>query len=370
MVKILINDNGPAPDKLTGISTYLWNIVRALIFSGKYRYVLTTNRNLEQIPDDIVSGLDSIIMRANRANETIALLSNTMELPKIAKSAECSLIFHVQPTAMLRSNPPSVVVVHDLYRVTHPRLFGIVARIQWNIGTRSGIERAAHIIAVSKATRHSLAVAYPHITDKISVVHEASPVRDHGGPIAISTPNPYILYVANITANKNVGQLVRALRILGKRGLRPKVLHVGRDEHRILELEINGDPTINIQSYTGVSEENLKKFYREATIYVNTSLVEGFCLPILEAQTFGVPVICSDIDVLREVAGLGAKYVTVGSDLQLADAIEELYYSSSERLIISDLATRNAKRFSWEKAAAETEVIFGKVLAKGQRVRC
>jgi glycosyltransferase involved in cell wall biosynthesis len=43
--------------------------------------------------------------------------------------------------------------------------------------------------------------------------------------------------------------------------------------------------------------------YKNASIYIFPSLDEGFGIPILEALSFSLPVICSDIDVFKEVGG-------------------------------------------------------------------
>lgn len=52
--------------------------------------------------------------------------------------------------------------------------------------------------------------------------------------------------------------------------------------------------------------------------------MEGFCLPVLEGQRFGVPVVCSDIPVLREVAGKGARFFDPRDSSDMASAIRDV----------------------------------------------
>ena len=85
---------------------------------------------------------------------------------------------------------------------------------------------------------------------------------------------------------------------------------------------------------------------------------EGFCLPVLEAQDFGTPLICSDIPVLREVAGQGALFFSSGDATGLAQCLELIFGNAGTRQSVSLAAQRNAKRFSWTKAAGEIEEIF------------
>jgi glycosyltransferase involved in cell wall biosynthesis len=114
----------------------------------------------------------------------------------------------------------------------------------------------------------------------------------------------------------------------------------------------------------------LRTLYANAKVYINTSLVEGFCLPILEAHTLGVPVICSDIPVLREVAGDGALFVDPGDADALAAAISTVFGDPAVAADLRQRAIANARRFSWEKAARETEAVFDRVRKGGRAADC
>ena len=70
-----------------------------------------------------------------------------------------------------------------------------------------------------------------------------------------------------------------------------------------------------------VSKEEASLLYKNARIYVFPSLDEGFGIPILEALSFSVPVICSDIDVFKEVGGDYVEYFKVGDSISLSKKI-------------------------------------------------
>jgi glycosyltransferase involved in cell wall biosynthesis len=118
-----------------------------------------------------------------------------------------------------------------------------------------------------------------------------------------------------------------------------------------------------------VSDEILNAIYREAHCLVNTSLDEGFCLPVLEAQSRGVPVVCSDIPVLREVAGAGALFFDPKNPIALAENLFKVFADVSLHARIANLARHNATLFSWKRAAAETEAIFRHVLTTNEPER-
>ena len=50
-----------------------------------------------------------------------------------------------------------------------------------------------------------------------------------------------------------------------------------------------------------VSRDELAVLYRKATALVVPSLLEGFCLPALEAQACGTPVVCRPVPALQEL---------------------------------------------------------------------
>ena len=78
-----------------------------------------------------------------------------------------------------------------------------------------------------------------------------------------------------------------------------------------------------------VSKEEASILYKNARIYVFPSLDEGFGIPILEALSFSVPVICSDIDVFKEIGGEYVEYFKVGDSNSLSNKISSILKSKN-----------------------------------------
>jgi len=172
---------------------------------------------------------------------------------------------------------------------------------------------------------------------------------------------PYGLYVGNVSPNKNVTAFLDALKLLQGEGNAPVVYHVGRDSAGLLaeaERQSGGD---FIRKAGVLSDAELISAYRGATCFINTSLNEGFCLPIVEAQSLGSPVICADIPVLREVAGDGAMFFAPTDARALAERIKSVFGDAGLRQQMVQASRDNAARFSWRKAAQETEATFDSV---------
>lgn len=362
-MRVLINHMTPQPNVVTGITIYLWSILDALTKSGRHTYVLATPWSKDALPDRLRHGSVTYVYAPNFRNETLACLRDNVRVGRLAKKNGCDLIMNVHPIGgVFLTHYPTVTVVHDLYRLTQPEIFRWPSKLQWRIFVPAVLRRSKSIVAVSNATAKAIANYYPFAKKKTVVVHEASRIKAYPEGITAANPRtgPYGLMVANITASKNVVTLIDALEIMYAKGVKCPFVIIGRDDAGILERRLRASPQLNIHRIPFASDEEMLSWYINASIYVNTSLAEGFCLPILEAQVLGVPVICSDIPVLREVAGDAALFFGSSNCDGLADAIERLLNSPDERARLAALGLVNVQKFSWEKAAQEMEEVFEK----------
>ena len=94
----------------------------------------------------------------------------------------------------------------------------------------------------------------------------------------------------------------------------------------------------------------LYELFRGARGFIYPSTFEGFGMPVLEAMAAGVPVACSDIPPLREIAGSTVHYFDPASETEIRDALERLAAGG----IPTEAAQKRAAEFTWEKTARET----------------
>ena len=103
-----------------------------------------------------------------------------------------------------------------------------------------------------------------------------------------------------------------------------------------------------------VDDEELEGLYRAATCFVFPSLAEGFGLPVLEAMVRGVPVACSRIGPLEEVASDAASYFEPTDVADIARAIEVLLTDEDLRTRLAEAGLERAGQFSWSRTAEAT----------------
>lgn len=103
-----------------------------------------------------------------------------------------------------------------------------------------------------------------------------------------------------------------------------------------------------------VSEPELRYLYRHARLLLMPSLYEGFGIPALEAMSYDLPVIVSDIPVLREVTQDAALHVPVGQPELLAQAMARLNKDESLRRGLIDKGKTRLDAYSWRESAKTT----------------
>lgn len=114
--------------------------------------------------------------------------------------------------------------------------------------------------------------------------------------------------------------------------------------------------TDRVVIHNGVSDEELLSMLGRCRCLVSPSRIEGFGLPVIEAQLRGAPVICADTPIYHEVGGDSVLYVGTDDIEACANAIRQLADPHlSERLV--EAGTRNAHTFSWDKSAAQALAI-------------
>jgi glycosyltransferase involved in cell wall biosynthesis len=364
-MRILVNHYSPVPNAITGITAYTWGITAALAKANPNEVFLLTNWDKASIPPSLVNSVQ-FIQGAVPANETLALLSRSITIMRLEKRCTFDVILTPQYFTVLWSKAARVPVVHDLYLSAFGARFKMRRRIQWNIVFPITSARADAIICVSNTTKDDLVRYFPSTASRAVVVHEA-PVDFSSNSISVSSnciTGSFGLVVANIEPTKNVELLLDALRLLNQSGGAPHVVIVGTDRQGILAKRLAEEPSIPLTHINRVSAEELACLYKSARCYINTSLSEGFCLPILEAQSRGTPVVCSDIPVLREVAGRGARFIDPRDTRALANSIREVFADDQLVESLSRSALENAKRFSWDRAARETYSVFEQAIKR------
>jgi glycosyltransferase involved in cell wall biosynthesis len=266
------------------------------------------------------------------------------------------VLFNPGFTAPLFSGCRQVTVFHDLQHKRHPEYFRWVDLPFWRFLLWMAAHRSHKLIAVSEATRSDLLRFYRIPQDRIAVIaHGVEPAFSR---LDRSHTESYLLCVSTLHPHKNLSRLIRAygrkkrdfrLILAGLRGF-----HADPIERLIEEMGLRDA----VQVTGWVPRDALYSLYEHARSFVYPSMFEGFGMPVLEALAAGIPVACSDIPPLREVAGDAALFFDPLNEDAIAAGIERVMTDADLRERLAQAGRDRARGFTWQKSAEKTLTVL------------
>jgi glycosyltransferase involved in cell wall biosynthesis len=280
------------------------------------------------------------------------ILWEQMVLPFEAARYRLDVMFNPGFTAPIFAPCRQVTVFHDLQHKRHPEYFRWFDLPFWQLLLWAAAHRSHRLIAVSEATRSDLLHYYRIPKERVTVVHHG--VEPAFSRLDRSHMESYLLCVSTLHPHKNLPRLIRAygrkkrdfrLILPGLRGF-----HANTIERLIEEMGLRDSVRI-----TGwVPREELYTLYERARAFVYPSTFEGFGMPVLEALAAGIPVACSNIPPLREVAGDAALFFDPMNEDDIASGIERLMDDASLQERLTTSGRERARAFTWRQSAEQT----------------
>lgn len=124
--------------------------------------------------------------------------------------------------------------------------------------------------------------------------------HDHGGR------KFNFVYVASGEAHKNHANLLEAWRLLAESGIRPSLgltldssMYPELCDHLAKYVAIYGVDIVNVGA---LHRSEVDALYRSSAALIYPSVFESFGLPLIEAREYGLPILASELDYVRDVA--------------------------------------------------------------------
>jgi glycosyltransferase involved in cell wall biosynthesis len=274
----------------------------------------------------------------------------------------------------------SVSTILDVIWIHYPEATGM--RFRMVMGTLAPLvgRSATRIIAISQAAREDISKTLRLDYDKFDVAPlgiepptsgeatepERQALRERLGLDA----RPVVLCVAAKRRHKNLHGLIQALGVIARRspgGLSLQLVLPGssneyEQELRELAQQLGIEDSVRFPGW--ISDEELDVLYGLASCFVLPTLIEGFGLPVLEAMARGVPVACSEIPVLSEVAGDAAALFDPHDPDSIAAAIERLIADPAYARELAERGRERCRLFSWERTARATLASYNRALGE------
>ncbi|MEA3451493.1 MAG: glycosyltransferase family 1 protein [Bacteroidota bacterium] len=244
----------------------------------------------------------------------------------------------------------TVLTVHDIGSALNGnKLKRFIINMFW---FKLPFKKVSRILTISDFTKKELVEKYIIPDNKLSVIPNC--VSSKFVPVhkEFSGFKPNILVVGT-KKNKNLETIIEALK-----GVKCKLLIIGV----LPELIKKNLQNFDFENYFNLSFDEVVAVYQKADMLLFPSLYEGFGMPIIEAQAVGVPVITSNLEPMKSVAGDGAVFVNPKDSNQIRNAVSLLAKNKEFRQLIVEKAKLNVKKYECSNVAKQLLNIYKQII--------
>lgn len=267
-----------------------------------------------------------------------------------------------------------VATIHCLDR--YHQKWGLLARLMLRLGEWSACHFSHEAISVSKTIQNYCLNEYQTLTSYIpngiiSQVSKSPALIDQWN---LET-NKYILMVSRLVKHKGAHYLIDAWQLARQQN--PEILKdyklviVGGasftdDYVKKLHAMARGDNSIIFTDWQ--SGQNLSELYANAKLFIHPSENEGMPITVLQAMSYGKPVLVSDIPEHKEVITDSRFWFANANTISLANKIAELV---SDAQLLKDAGLLNKQitnlKYNWQDIAEKTSYLY--LLPKKEAVK-
>ncbi len=329
-----------------------------------HRFVLIGDRRQKEPP---VAGdnVEYVTLPLRTVHPLLWRFWHEVLLPPVLKRIKADVFIAPDGIMPLRTDVPCIPVIHDLNHEHRPADIPVRERRFYRRFFPQYARKAARVATVSQYSAEDIASTYGIDPDRVDVVPngvaglfspplpgEAEKTREDftGG-------RPYFLFVSNFSPRKNVEAVIRAFELYRRSNdgehvllLAGRRLYLTRETDRM----VAASPYCSDILFTGsVGRDVLRRLYGGAEALVFVPWLEGFGIPVVEAQRCGTPCILSDTTSLPEVSGGAALCVSPADAEAIAGAMARLVSDGALRRRLSADGMQNSLRYTWERSARE-----------------
>ena len=300
---------------------------------------------------------------------------------------DCDLVYvfwpHLYP--YIGVDKPVVCTFHDITLFDYPEIAGKEKTEAEQRTSEVWLRRSDRIVAPSHSTKADLVRVFGKHLESAAVINHAilpdSPTAAaRESVLAAKLPPRYVVWASGLASHKNHANLLLAWARFDRRKQFPLVL-LGHNTDALATGKYRDFWVLNRltgiirrkglrhgEDFYGmghVAEEDLMPVISKATALIMPSMAEGGgSYPVEEALSVGVPVLCSDIPVMREhLAGHSAKVAWFDGESvsSIVDALNR-FFDNYEEYKESAIGGMSDPRPTWDDIAAKYVELFLEVL--------
>lgn len=344
-----------------GIEVFAKNLLLSLLNNDlNNEYIFFVNQESAKIFNFKKDNLKIIVKKFKKLTRLRLISYQQFGLTKTIKKEGINLLYCPSAAAPIFYKK-KIITIHDCAYLRFKDEAGLISRVYLWLISLSAKYFSLRIITVSNFAKQEIMNLLKISAEKITVIFEGVPsmpeIDSETLAVTLNKYNlldkKYFFFIGNLRPRKNIKRLLEAwvdfcvdykdyyLVIAGK-----------NDEAMVERLLKEYDLKNNLVFLGVVSEVGKTALYKGAIALVFPSLYEGFGLPVLEAQSLGIPVLTSNMSSLPEVAGNGALFVDPYDVKLISLGMKEIINPDFFKKDLVNSAYKNLERFSWDKSSS------------------
>jgi glycosyltransferase involved in cell wall biosynthesis len=275
------------------------NVTPDVVWDGRWRGRHGIGRHVDEISRRLPAGIRQL------AGSNPASPLDPLRLSVLLARLRPRIFVSPGYNAALKSSCRQLVTVHDLIHLKDVSESSRLKRAYYSTVVAPTIRRTGMVLTVSHYTASVISKWVDIPLDRVKVVGNGTSIaRASTADLADAARHRedfghYMLYVGNSRPHKNLGLLLDALTFVDSA---IRLVVVGPSRQVVDRLRSDPIPDDRVRFLQGVSDQQLRSLYLNASCLVLPSTEEGFGLPALEAMALGIPTAYC-CDAVQEVVG-------------------------------------------------------------------
>lgn len=242
--------------------------------------------------------------------------------------------------------------------------WGRLAKVVLMAGEYLGCKYATEVIVISKPVQD---IVTRRCKRSSNIIYNGVPIpslnanTDYLDSLGIQKRG-YLLAVSRLVPEKGLHDLIDVYETLDTH---IKLVIAGGSDHDnaySVSLKTRANRSDNILMPGYVTGSDLAQLFTHARLFVLPSYHEGLSISLLEALSYGLPVVLSDIPANREVNVKGLHYFEAGNMLALKETLERATSQDAPKSYKEESMQLMASTFNWPDIADQTLAVYRKAL--------